>query len=418
MSKIRISIADMTTLGIRTSRSRGSALPELLYQTLPISALSLMATLPPGSFPISIPHESQPNRGFPIRENPPESKKDWILVYALQADRRYQAIEILYQGKRWTIEDFRHFARRWVENHAGSLRLIEGRYAYEAPSRELWNVIQRDSGYVAFLPSQYPHEITPQLIEKQQDSRSSGVIIRVPLYTGEKLPLGEALPAFAPVELTSDPHPGPSTVWMGFDAFRKEREVQSQPPAPLIPDFLAWLKGLEKESGFESFVFRPGMCFGDCIEWWGDRNRRRTSHEGLDFAEGRTADGSVRSIPEGTPVRAVSGGEIVAVLDDFLAKTVVLRHPSVKREDGSVLHSLYSHIHPESDLSGTAVAGRLLGRVLKSKGGGAPAHLHLTAAWIPESVAGEGISLEYVSASFAPVILINFNGLLGKRLVQ
>jgi murein DD-endopeptidase MepM/ murein hydrolase activator NlpD len=226
------------------------------------------------------------------------------------------------------------------------------------------------------------------------------------------------LPAFTQVELTLDPQPGPRTLWVGFDEYRKDREAQSRPPALLVPDFFAWLERLKSESGFESWVFRPGMFFGDCVEWWGDRNRRRTPHEGIDFAEGRLADGSIRSVPEGTPVRAISDGVLAEILDDFLGKTVVLRHPDVRREDGSVFHSLYSHIHPESSLSGAVGKGRLLGKVLKSTGAGAPAHLHLTAAWIPESVSAEGISLEHVSSSFAPVVLINLNGLLVGRVRQ
>lgn len=374
--------------------------------------MSLMATLPNGCFAVSIPHEGEPNRGFPIRKSATGTMEEWVLAYALQSDRRYQAIEILFQGRRFGMDTFQRYARRWVEDHAGRMHIIKGRYAYDAPTRELWNVILRDSGYMALDPSGTPTAITPELIERRKDPLSSGVVVRIALHAWDRLPPRATLPVFSQVEMTPDPQPEPRSRWISFDAYRKDREVQSQPPAPLIPDFIAWLKRLEDESGFESFILRTGMFFGDGIEWWGDRNRRRTQHEGLDFAEGRQANGDIRSIPEGTPVRAISDGEAATVLDDFLGKTVVVRHPAVPHRDGKIFHTLYSHIQPETGIARPVGKGCLLGRVVKQTTAGAPAHLHLTAAWIPGSIRPGEMTLEQITSSNASVVLTDFSSVI------
>ena len=96
----------------------------------------------------------------------------------------------------------------------------------------------------------------------------------------------------------------------------------------------------------ESWLIRPGMFFGDCMEWWGDLNRRRSEHEGVDFAEGLDSSEQITNLPEGTPVRAMLSGEVVSVLDDFLGKTLLVRHPEVVNKSGAVLYTQYSHILP------------------------------------------------------------------------
>jgi murein DD-endopeptidase MepM/ murein hydrolase activator NlpD len=160
-----------------------------------------------------------------------------------------------------------------------------------------------------------------------------------------------------------------------------------------------------------SFYFSQRDVFRDPVNG-GDGNLRRTRHEGIDFAEGRQPGGEMGRIPEGTPVRAMVEGKVVAVLDDFLGKTVVVRHPAIVRPDGTVLCTLYSHIQPDSGLSGPVAKRQLLGRVAKQKAAGAPAHLHLTGAWIRRTMGPGEITMDRISPGYAPVVLSDFNGLL------
>jgi hypothetical protein len=135
-------------------------------------------------------------------------------------------------------------------------------------------------------------------------------------------------------------------------------------------------------------------------------------HEGIDFTEGYLPNGSLQSIPEGTPVRSIVSGELVSVLDDFLNKTLLVRHPEIRDEADNVFHTLLSHVQPEISAPNPVTRGQLLGRIAKTKKVGAPAHLHLTGAWIPKSIAASDITMDMISTAFAPIALINFNSLL------
>jgi hypothetical protein len=56
LSTLRISIADMIALRVRANSPE---VPEFLYQALPMTAMSIMATIPRGEFAVSIPNQSE-----------------------------------------------------------------------------------------------------------------------------------------------------------------------------------------------------------------------------------------------------------------------------------------------------------------------------------------------------------------------
>jgi len=169
------------------------------------------------------------------------------------------------------------------------------------------------------------------------------------------------------------------------------------------------------------------MEFGAETEWWGPRGRRRTAHEGLDFVEGfpKGAPGAVGLVPEGTPARAVGDGEVVAALDDFMGKTVVVRHPWSRRADGRVFHTLLSHIQTEgapfAEASAPGLAsspvpvarGELLGRVGKRADVRIRPHLHLTGAWYPDGFPFAEAGIDTIlHPGFAPALLADLNPLV------
>ena len=65
----------------------------------------------------------------------------------------------------------------------------------------------------------------------------------------------------------------------------------------------------------------------------------------------------------GTPVPCVLPGVVVASFADFIAKTVLVRHPAVQRE-GRILHSVYGHIAPRERVGGSLRAGAVVGTVV------------------------------------------------------
>ena len=408
---VRVSIADMVALRVRTRRAGDSPQPEYLYQVFPPNALSLIATLPRGPFAVSIPYHSNSGCGYIITQSLPTGKKGFVLVYALKPSRNYEAVKAIFQDKEYDIEGFVAYASRWTDLNAGTLHRIPGKYLYFAPSRDQWNVIRRDHGYMAVDPSSFGAGLSAEVLQKRERITASGVIARIPLFACE-VKGTRLLPYFRKVELTFDPNPDLPAHWISFREYVHIKALESLPPNGIAENFPVWLDELKKGSGFESWVFRAGKLFGACTEWWGDQNRRYAEHEGIDFAEGRDSDGLLRPMPEGTPVRAIEDGEIAVVLDDFLGKTILIRHSQTVNKQGSVLYTQYSHILPVEFPASAVAKGQLLGRVGRMTRSKVPAHFHFAAAWVPQTLPPSALTLSHLHPGYVPVTLINFNTLI------
>jgi hypothetical protein len=409
VSILRVSIADMIALNVRAKGRGNRELPAALYQLLPEKAMALMATIPCGTFAVSIPGSISSGCGCPILKTVPPAIDGFVAMYSRKPNGRYEAVAVLYQGKSCLFAEFIPFARRWVEEHVGMLKAIPGRYCYFAPAREEWGVILRDGGYIAWDVSGMPSELTADLRTRRYDRDSSGILARIPVFAGEKWLREGVLPVFARAEVMIDSNSNHESDWISFEEYRTTREDQARLPDSIAPAFHEWLRRLTEESGFKRWIFRSGMLFGDCMEWWGDGSRRRTEHEGLDFAIGVLPGGGIRDIPEGVPVRSPADGEVVAVLDDFIGKTVAVRHPAISRPDGCTFHTLLSHIKPLVKRRDSMVEGQIVGTVGKSTNASAPVHLHLTGAWIPKTLVADEIRMDHIHTAFAPVALVGFN---------
>ena len=406
---LRVSIADMISLNVRTKGPKSSELPAALYQGMPEMAMALIATIPCGTFAVSIPGEGGLRRGYSILKAAPPSADGFVVVYSRKRSGRYEAATVQHQGREFEIAEFISYAHRWVERNTGMPKAIPGRYAYFAPAREEWGVILRDSGYLAWDASEMPSNSSPELRARKQSPDSSGIIARIPVYAGEKRQSKEVLPVFGRAEVAHDFNPGLQSDWINFVEYQRIRAERARLPDSMVPDFHEWLRLFTEESEFKCWIFRPGMLFGNRTEWWGDRCRRRTEHEGLDFATGILHNGEICSIPEGVPARALADGEVAAVLHDFIDKTVVVRHSTISRPNGEIFHTLISHIQPQVRPLDAVAKGQIIGKVGKSAKTGAPAHLHLTGAWIPRTLAAHEICMDHVHPAFEPVALANFN---------
>jgi murein DD-endopeptidase MepM/ murein hydrolase activator NlpD len=320
----------------------------------------------------------------------PADRDGFVLVYALQPNRRYEAVEAFYQSRRYTIAQLYNIAKEWLATREKS-ETTDG-YRYFQPDVDQWGVIRRDGGYVA----------ATEILPANASRLASGITIRMSAQT--------TLPHFEQVELTLDPNPGDKSSWISFDQYQSERASRSNIPEVLRQNFRNWKNNLSEESGFQSWTFYEGMLFLDRMEWWGTKSRRRTEHEGIDFAMGKNAEG-ISPIPSGTPVRAIANGEVVAVLKDFLGKTVIAQHPTV-RDESNIFYTLYSHIQPVAELPSQVSQGQILGRIGETRSSGAPMHIHLTAAWIPESIFPGALTMDHINHAFSPIILVNLNSFL------
>lgn len=402
LSLLRISIADMMTLRVRSEAQH--AAPKFLYQSLPEKAMRLFAAMPHDAAAISIPLGNEYCDGYPLSASAPREFQGFVIVYARQSDGIYKAVEVLFRGGSFSVARFcRDACLQLGEPIDPSIISTSMSYAYCAPSRALWGVIVNDGGYTALDPAKMSKEISAELVEKWKNNSSSGIIARIPAQP-------ERQPTFTRVEITFDPL-NDDPHWISFVEHRRIRAMRSRPPQEIIANFRDWLGNLSGESGITTWAFRKGMFFGDHIEWWGTKDQRRTEHEGLDFLEGTGHDSENKNIPEGTPVRSMAAGEIVAQMDDFLGKSLLVCHPAIVDGHG-FFYTVYSHIVPCDNANRLVEKGEIIGRIGKSENMRIPAHLHLSGAWMPRSIDPKTLTIDHINQAYAPIVLINFNSLL------
>jgi murein DD-endopeptidase MepM/ murein hydrolase activator NlpD len=138
--------------------------------------------------------------------------------------------------------------------------------------------------------------------------------------------------------------------------------------------------------GLKKWIFQPGMLFHSWEQWWGEPKRRIAAHEGLDLFSFEDSNGIQKTVDKDTKIPATFAGEVVKIDNDFLGKSIYLRH-EIADEGGRRLYTVYGHTNPRASLrAGTKVAeGEIIGCIsaaIHKKTTILP-HLHLTLAWVP-----------------------------------
>ena len=401
----------MAALKVRIRGRRRPDPPEFFYQSLTPEGIALLATIPRvgGEFAVSIPGVNSWRGGRPFTTTP-ELADNPVIVYQLQPDCRYTAVAVRENGQEYALEEFIKISKHRARDRFGNIEKIPGRYAYAAPDKEEWGSILRDDGYVALNPENLSEESITTPLGARAFCPQILIRIRAPLYRGDKPSAQNPLPVFSRVEVLQDNDT--ENHWLDFEEYQRKRERMAVVPGAFAAGFAEWLTCFTEESGFDRWRFRPGMAFGERTEWWGPRGRRRTVHEGLDFVEG-FRNGDAKLIPEGVPVRAVASGEVVAELDDFMGKTIVVRHPSMTQQGGNVFHTIMSHIQAEEPRKSFVMKGEILGKVGRRADIRIRPHLHLTGAWFPAGFPFAEAGIDTIMhPGFTPAILANLNNLI------
>jgi hypothetical protein len=161
------------------------------------------------------------------------------------------------------------------------------------------------------------------------------------------------------------------------------------------------------EVGLGEWLFHPGMLFGSTVRWWGDMARRDTPHEGLDLQAYRTVRAAIRNLNEVTAVPVIFGGKVVRIIDDFLGRSVFVRH--ARDTDGSHLYTAYGHVRP---FSGTQPGedmeeGGIIGTIAdaREKNAAIPSHLHVSVAWVKDTVPPEVLDWKTMADSDMVVLI-------------
>ena len=140
---------------------------------------------------------------------------------------------------------------------------------------------------------------------------------------------------------------------------------------------------------FGEWLFYPGMLFNSDDKWWGNLSVRDTPHEGLDLSLYRDHNGRNISLKSGALVPVMYDGEVVRVINDFLGKTIFVRH----REFGNCVqdfYTIYGHVMPSNKVARGVILteGDLLGSIADTSGSRSdlPAHLHISVALISKEI--------------------------------
>ena len=165
-------------------------------------------------------------------------------------------------------------------------------------------------------------------------------------------------------------------------------------PSSTFLDQLVSVNSL-RACGFGQWLFLPGMLFGAMEQWWGDQNRRKTPHEGLDLHYYRAVEGNICHLDSTIKVPVMFSGRIVTVVSDFLGESVFVLHEEYA-SGKSHLYTIYGHIAPGQDLhSGKLVReGDIVGAISSGRGNSyaAPRHLHLSLAWVPDRLPNDSLT--------------------------
>ncbi len=153
--------------------------------------------------------------------------------------------------------------------------------------------------------------------------------------------------------------------------------------------------------GFKEWIFYPEMLFHDTDAWWADNSLRPTPHEGIDLCFYRDNSERVRRINSGTKIPVMYTGDIVHIHDDFLGKSIYVKH-CTNNKRGSTLHTIYGHTIPQNDcVTGKRThEGDIIAEVAAiSENSKALPHIHITMAWISESLSCKKLNWDTIWTS-------------------
>jgi len=95
--------------------------------------------------------------------------------------------------------------------------------------------------------------------------------------------------------------------------------------------------------------------------------------------------GTTRYLDQTTLVPPILPGNIVRIIDDFLGKSIFIRH-SYRNPSGRTLYTVYGHGVPSA---GTAAGADIDAEAIIATiapGGSVPSHLHVSVAWVSDAV--------------------------------
>ena len=161
-------------------------------------------------------------------------------------------------------------------------------------------------------------------------------------------------------------------------------------------DYLIDCNGLN-ELGFREWAFYPGMLFNSTEKWWGKEGKRDTPHEGLDLCLYRNKNGDTSTLDTTVKIPVMYEGRVIRIIDDFIGKSIFVSH-GIYDGKGNQLYTIYSHVeHYKGIIRETMLhEGDIIATITdaKKKKAKMSSHVHISVAWIPESLYYENLKWE------------------------
>ena len=155
-------------------------------------------------------------------------------------------------------------------------------------------------------------------------------------------------------------------------------------------------------NGFEEWIFLPGMLFNAVNKWWGDKLKRDRNHEGLDLCLYRGSKNKIFHLSERTKIPVIYDGVIVKVTDDFLGKSLIIKH-TLSDDDKHGFYTIYGHTKPSHDVhvGRTVKEGDIIGTLAESrkKKIDISPHLHISIGWTSKIIPYDDLEWKTMSDS-------------------
>ena len=183
------------------------------------------------------------------------------------------------------------------------------------------------------------------------------------------------------------------------------------PRGTRFSEYFLSCNGLNKNR-FREWAFYPGMLFHSTENWWGNGGKRDKPHEGLDLCFYRDKDGKNHCFTTTIKVPVIYKGRVVKIIDDFISKSIFVSH-DIYDSKGNQLYTIYGHVEPyEGIIRGTVLEeGAIIATITdaKKKKAKMSSHLHISVAWIPESLHSESLNWKTLNNSSIVTLLDPLN---------
>ena len=157
--------------------------------------------------------------------------------------------------------------------------------------------------------------------------------------------------------------------------------------------------GLRKND-FEEWLLCSGMLFKAPNTWWGIQGKRKKLHEGLDLGFYRNQKKEIIGFNDSTKIPTIYDGVIVGIFNDFLGKSIFVKHEISSADDGT-LFTIFGHVNPEKEIyPGMRLEeGEIIASVANSGKSRVSSHLHISIGWANKEITEEFLDWKVISSS-------------------